>query len=309
MHRIKLQQGEAMCAAMPSLDYFRPDGTRIMDSEKAKTAYIEYNRALQLEKQRKKSSAGGFSLSSSKQVGRLVNEIQEPTDYVNNLIASYGLSDKHKAYLLGKTVFNEDEHIELERERIDNAKLRRDAVPARFASALRWTPIKAGTSMFAHLTEDAPSSGLLDNWFNCKQASFGLFFAEEPDVHHARVVTKKDGYVLRFDAESFADVFSSSFDEETFENVALFLRFVMRKICKHTKLHHDVTSSIRYVAGQLERGDVIGICAETSNGTVYLPNRQHGTELLKFFDQESISIKKPTVAPAADWDTFLDELF
>ena len=136
-----------------------------------------------------------------------------------------------------------------------------------------------------------------------------MFFAEEPDTHHACIQTKKNAFVLRFDAEAFADVFSSSFAEQTFENISLFLGFVMRKISKHSQMYSDVTSSIRYVAGQLERDDVIGVCAETSKGTVYLPNRERGTDLLKFFDQGSLTIKNPVTVESVDWEGFLDDLF
>lgn len=310
LHRIKLELGDAICASMPGLDCFRPDGTVIVDSEVEKTAYIEYSHALQLEKKCKKNTAGGFSLSSSKQVQRLVHEIQNPTDYVNGLIASYGVSEAHESYLLGNASFDEDESDELERERILAKKTRRDAKPTLYASTLQWTPIKAGTPFYARLCDEPPANGVMDNWFGCRQMASGLFFdARIDDQLHAKIALAKDAFVLRFDAVFFNEAFGQMDDPPTYEEVSMFLRFVMRKITRHAKIYNDAHESISRVAGQFERDDVLGICAETPFGTVYALNREEETELRRFFDRTSVEIVNPDHAKAQVWDGFLDGLF
>ena len=307
MHAIKLRKGEAMCAAMCTLDDFRPDGTKINDPSRTRMARVEFNIAIQMEKKSKKS-AYGFSFTNNKQVREFVTETLSPSAYLENYFQTYQIGEEHRKYLFGKEAFTEGEETNEKEESRARARVNRDRAVLEMAQGISEITVFPNVSWFAKLSPSDKGSGLFDDWFGTKQLASDLFSDRRFDEPCAQINNKEQFKVLLVDPAVFSRVLEDDDGVPSYSRISTALYYVRNKILGHSASNPDADQRIHMAAAKIKSLDTLAIGAETMYGTMYLPGwaKARRDHIRSLFDRSSVNVMKKD---DDDWEGFLDDMF
>jgi superfamily II DNA or RNA helicase len=305
IHKAKLAKSEAICNAMPTLDDFREDGTAIEDPERKRDAHIEFDTALRLEMEKAKHTAHGISLSSGRDIKRILPELKKGKDsaFMRSMVASYRIDESHNGYLFGRESYAADKQDadKVEQQQRDA----RDRTVLEMCENINDIHMLEKTSWYARLAQHQDVPGLFDTWLQSPQGAYGLLSFDPINKPYARIKSKKAFRVLLINNQAFGKIMDEQcVDYQQIYNV---LHFVRNKIRAHIEQFPDANPLIHQTAAALNDPSVFAVGAETRLGDLYLPLATSEVGLA-FFDRSTVEFQAKEETIDLD-DDFWDDMF
>jgi len=309
IHKAKMAKSEAICNSMPTLDDFRDDGSTIDDPERRRDARIEFDTALRLELHKSKHTAHGFSLTSSRDIKRILPELKKgkQSAFMKSMIGSYRVDESHHGYLLGRESYAADKQdaLKVEQQQRDA----RDRTVLELCENMSDIQMFENTSWYARLSDQQAVPGLFDPWLEKPQGAHGLLTFDPISKPYVRIKTRKSLRVLLVNNVAFRKIMGDQFTD--YEQIYNVLHFVRNKIRAHVQEFPDANPKIIKMAEALKDPNVFAVGVETNLGDLYLPlaaTDKYERILANFFDRKTLDYKAETQVVDLD-DDFLDDMF
>ncbi|MBB18739.1 MAG: hypothetical protein CMP20_04625 [Rickettsiales bacterium] len=305
IHKAKLAKSEAICKAMPTLDDFREDGTAIKDPERLRDARIEFDTALRLEMQKAKHTAHGISLSSGRDIKRMLPELKKGKEsaFMRSMVASYRVDQSHNGYLFGRESYATDKQDadKVEQQQRDA----RDRTVLEMCENIADIQMLEKTSWYARMAEHQDVPGLFDGWLQSPQGAYGLLSFDPIVKPYVCVKSKKAFRVLLLNNQAFRKIVGEDYvDYQQIYNV---LHFVRNKVRAHIEEFPDANPLIHQMAAAFNDPKVFAVGAETNLGDLYLPIGS-SEQNLAFFDRSTVDFQTKIATVDLD-DDFWDDMF